>query len=173
MNLAPLILLDFDGVLNAVTRQTPDIHPSDTWISTRLPAEGRFYPLLVSDVVLDYLRWADRSVEIKYLTSWREFSGQFAEAFSLPRWGHLDESLLDEPVHWSKYWKVEVARKVMDGNTRPILWMDDDIPFMPGAQELIDERREVAELVTISPDTSQGLTPSHLSRIEEFVRAYS
>lgn len=168
----PLILLDFDGVLNAVTKRKPDIHPEDSWISTYLPADGRRYPILVSDVVLDYLRWADKTVEIKYLSTWRDNTAQFAEAFDIPHWDYLDESILDKPVHWSRYWKVEVARKAMEGNTRPILWLDDDIPLMKGSEELIAERRKVTDLVTIHPDTSQGLAPRHLDRIEEFVRAY-
>lgn len=179
----PLFLLDFDGVINAVSKRTSDIYPEETWRRTRLLSGNKRYPILFSDVVLDSLRRAGEVAEVKYLSTWRADTAKFAAEFNLPEWGYLDESILDAPEEkdqatkyqyrmWEPYWKVSVARKAMTGNTRPVLWVDDDIPFMRGAEKLIAERREVAELVTIHPDSSQGLSPRELDRIEEFIRAY-
>lgn len=170
----PLVLLDFDGVINAI-RETPSaLYPEETWHSTRLPHGVRWYPIKFSDVVLDALRRAGDVAEVKYLSTWREHTAQFADTFDLPQWGYLDESTLGPRPEGQprRHWKVEVAEAAMAGNTRPILWIDDDIPFMSGARELLAERREVADLVTVHPEIIEGLSPVDLDRIEEFLRAY-
>jgi hypothetical protein len=157
----PILLLDVDGVLNAVTDTAPDTWP--TWQMTR--ARG-FVIHWSPDMIAALNRLAER-VELRWLTTWWADVEHLA-FLGLPEMtvaNTEDEYLgLQSPMAW---WKLATAQRVY-AEGRPVIWVDDDLSFDKPAMEW-GLSVPSGTLLGICPATFRGLTPDAVAEIERWL----
>jgi hypothetical protein len=184
----PLLLLDVDGVLNALWQgQPPDAWPE--WSRGSATADGRRWPITWAPAVVDRLRgWhADGVVELQWLTTWgHDANGELRELLGLPElvvagtYQDADQDAgmaedLDahaavapaapDPLS-GQWWKYDVVRRLRDAQPgRSIVWVDDELHrpnrFTAWAAD--------SAVLAVGPHPGTGLTESDLAVIEERV----
>lgn len=160
--LAPLLLLDIDGVINAV--QHPP-KPGYLMLDTNGGGTIRYRPDVVQRLAGLHRTGA---VDIHWLTSWfRSAHDHLEPALGLPCWpveGRVDETGTGN-IAW---WKVGTARRLLAANPdRSLIWVDDDLDYTAEQDEL-GWLTNPALLISPSPYT--GLTHEHLDQIEHFTQ---
>src|SRR3954469_21459786 len=163
---APLMLLDVDGVLNAMRWELPP-----GW------EQGMFNGFVLSwdPTITARLRALHESgvVEIQWLTTWAENADKLlAEPMGLPRGlrTHGRDDVLPtgfggERRGVSGWWKLAAIRALAEAEPgRRIVWIDDDL-----AEPAVDTSEWLAanaHVLVVAPDFFAGLTHSQLDRIE-------
>ena len=165
----PVLLLDVDGVLNAVRADLPE-----GW------RRGTFngYVLSWDPTVVARLRELHESgrVELQWLTTWTEKADQLlAEPMGLPR-GLRTHSRPDVlPTGFSGerrgipgWWKLAAARAVAEAEPgRRIVWIDDDLAEQ--AAETGEWLSAHPHVLVVAPDLFRGLTHEQLDEIEAWL----
>jgi hypothetical protein len=164
----PVLLLDVDGVLNAVRPDLPE-----GW------QRGRFngYVLSWDPSVVARLRAMHESgaVELQWLTTWTEMADRIlAEPLGLPR-GLRTHSRDVLPTGFggslrglSGWWKLAAARAVAQAEPdRRIVWIDDDLADQ--AEDTSGWIAEHGDVLVIAPDYSIGLTHAELDRVDAWL----
>ena len=165
----PVLLLDVDGVLNAV-------HPD-------LPKGWRRgiyngYVLSWDPTVTARLRELHESgrVEIQWLTTWTTDADELlAEPMGLPRGLKVHDRADAAPVGvlgrltgLSGWWKLAAAQAVAEAEPdRRIIWIDDDL-----AEQAEDTGEWLAahpHVLVIAPDLYAGLTHEQLDEVEAWL----
>jgi hypothetical protein len=165
----PVLLLDVDGVLNAVQA---DLLPG--W------RRGIYNGFVLSwdPTVTARLRELHEAarVELQWLTTWTENADKLlAEPMELPRGlrTHSREDVLPtgfrgEHRGLSGWWKLAAARAVAEAEPgRRIVWIDDDL-----AEQAADTREWLAanaQVLVVAPDLITGLTHAELDRVEAWL----
>lgn len=188
----PLLLLDVDGVLNALGHGAI-VWGSDQWQHGWATAEGRRYPITWATEVIERLRrWHERgAVELQWLTTWGHYANdELRHLLRLPQlvvagtYDHVAPDAgapQDAPVdahatvapaapdplsgHW---WKYDVVVRVLaDYPERLVIWVDDELhgdnPYRRWAHRH-------PWVLPVGPDPDTGLTDVDLMLIEEAVR---
>ena len=157
----PLLLLDVDGVLNALGR------PPRGWPeyrTTRAVADGTVWPIAWAPAVVERLNGLAREgrAEVQWLTTWVDD----APADLAPRLGLDDFAVAGrhEDADGYAWWKEGVARAVPDG--RALVWLDDDLAVEGGARAWAQARPRT---LAIAPDPLVGLSPDDLEQVERFL----
>lgn len=164
----PRLLLDVDGVLNAVpfdsrSRRNP-------WPDYQRSRVNGFTIWWSPSMVARLVALSER-VEVLWLTTWEDLAPlHIAPALGLPAW---DLAGRDPNVHEvTGWWKFDVARDLYERDLRPFIWIDDDFAFWRPANEWMEGLpRGVG--VAIAPTSEYGITPTHLDLIEAFLGAAS
>lgn len=160
----PLLLLDVDGVLNAVCgAQPPDTWPH--WKHGEAQGNNVWWPITWAPAVVSTLTElaSDGLVEIQWLTTWADQANEsLRELLGFPE----PFKVAGAPRYGGPWWKFDVVGE-MDLGHRKLIWCDDNLRWEAGATRWTKER--VAPTLAISPDTKVGLTPQHLEGILEFV----
>ncbi|MGY1709064.1 HAD domain-containing protein [Geodermatophilus sp. SYSU D00758] len=165
----PILLLDVDGVLNAVAPELPA-----GW------RRGRFngYVLSWDPTVTARLReWHDAArVEIQWLTTWAGDADRLlAEPMGLPRGLRVHARPGVGPTGFagsvssaSGWWKLDMARAVAEEHPdRRIVWIDDDLAYeAAGTGDWLAANPHV---LVVAPDVFAGLTHEHLDAVEEWL----
>ncbi|NYJ03912.1 HAD domain-containing protein [Petropleomorpha daqingensis] len=165
----PILLLDVDGVLNALKRTLPE-----GW------KQGTFHGFVLSwdPTITARLRRLHESgrVEIQWLTTWTTDADQLlAEPMGLPRGlkVHDREEVAPTGYSWtagglSGWWKLAAAIAVVEADPdRRIIWIDDDL-----AEQGEDTDEWLAanpHVLVIAPDLLEGLTHEQLDSIEAWL----
>jgi len=165
---APLLLLDVDGVLNAVLPEE-----SDRW------RRGVFNGFVISwdpTITARLREWHESGrVEIQWLTTWAKGADRWlAEPLGLPRGLRTRASdatptgfagRLGGQVGW---WKLAAAREAAEEDPgRRIVWIDDDL-----AQQAADTGDWLAahpHVLVVAPDLYTGVTHEQLDAIEAWL----
>ena len=183
----PLLLLDVDGVLNAVTR-TPDAHVWTDWVTGTARANGRSWPITFSPTPVARLAaWhRDGAVELRWLTTWgfaaneglHELLGLPAlEVAGVPDGPGSASELAEASLAGStaaapdaltgRWWKLDAVRRLLAAEPgRPTVWVDDELR---GAGNAFAAWAGSVGIVTVGPDPATGLTTHDLDRIEAFL----
>ena len=165
----PILLLDVDGVLNAVQFDLPA-----GW------RRGTFNGFVLSwnPTVTARLRDLHDSgrVELQWLTTWTERADQLlAEPMGLPRGlrTHSRDDVLPTGFQGvfrgvSGWWKLAAARAVASEQPgRRIVWIDDDL-----AEQADDTSEWLAangHVLVVAPDLFTGLTHEELDQVEAWL----
>ena len=178
----PLLLLDVDGVLNALGRPLPDAWPD--WRKGEATAAGRDYVIAWSpSVVRQIVDWHESGrAEVQWLTTWGHdanrslrhllempelvVAGTFDEQWDLP--GEPDPApgslaavtpaARDELT--GRWWKFDVVRRIVRAQPdRRLVWLDDDLA---GEDDLRQWVRAEADCLPLAPRPQAGLTPADL-----------
>jgi hypothetical protein len=165
------ILLDVDGVLNAVCRK-PDLHQWGDWDEAACMGYHIRYSPTVGKRLLALTELP--GVELLWLTTWEYDANKWiGPLFGWPRFDVLErhdltENSLGLTVAQGPWWKLVEAQKLWDEDGIPFVWIDDDLGFMDdGATDWV--RSLDGQALAIRPDTRKGLTPRLLDEIESFV----
>ena len=165
----PVLLLDVDGVLNALRRDLPE-----GW------RRGTFngYVLSWDPTVVERLRGLHESgrVELQWLTTWTELADRLlAGPMGLPRGlrTHAREDVLPTGFLGRQggapgWWKLAAARAVADAEPgRRIVWIDDDLAFQ--ATDTSTWLAANGQVLVVAPEVTTGLTHADLDRVEAWL----
>jgi hypothetical protein len=165
----PVLLLDVDGVLNAVRPRQPEGWRRGTFSG---------YVLTWDPTVTARLRGLHESgrVELQWLTTWTDRADELlAEPMGLPRGlrthgreGVLSMGFLGRLSGLPGWWKLAAARAVAEAEPgRRIVWIDDDL-----AEQAADTSEWLAgnaQVLVVAPDLVAGLTHAELDRVEAWL----
>ncbi len=169
-HLTPRLLLDVDGVVNAVTRQ-----PGSFWSEWRTakatPGNGdRGFTITWAPAVAEFLRTLlDRGVEIVWLTTWGRWANEaISPLLDLPK----DLKVAGEPMDYAGegWWKLPLAQHLWSKDQRPFIWIDDDLAYTREAKRWL-ATLPMTEFLAICPSSAEGIHPRHIERIEVFLTA--
>jgi Swiss Army Knife RNA repair-like protein len=165
----PVLLLDVDGVLNALQVELPD-----GW--HRGSYNG--YPISWDPTITARLRaWHEAGrVEIQWLTTWAADADRLlAEPMGLPRGlrthareGAGPTGFVGRVGAQPGWWKLAFAREVAEAEPgRRIVWIDDDLADRAGSTgEFLAANPQV---MVVAPDLATGLTHEQLDAIEAWL----
>lgn len=192
----PVLLLDLDGVINALTnpitvpglpdtirtvpRTLSNWWPEEMWRYGSWTIEHTKFPLLWSSWVVSQLKsWHDDGdVEIRWHTTWQESALPVAEQlFKLPVFpvqpapeAHEHEGVLAAALLREGkpgWWKYPAVQRVLDEG-RTVIWVDDDITYRV-LRRFREKMAKDGRFLAVSPDGAIGLTPRHLRLINIFI----
>ena len=180
----PVMLLDVDGVINAITKKPPTFAwPRGAWRTGKAIAHGEPWPITWSTRVINFLTGVHEEgrAEIRWHTTWQHDAQNLADLVGLPKFpvaeapevprdnvpnGELIAARMRDGL--PGWWKYGAARRVVIEEQRPLIWVDDDI-----TRELTRRTRDnlanIGQVRYISPDSTTGLIPRHLSEIDAFL----
>lgn len=161
-----MMFVDVDGVINAYDGKASI--PSWGW-----PREtGRVvlvtgFSIVYSPEMIARLRAVTDQPEVQahWLTTWEAGGAvrKLAEAVGIgsdwPTVGRLGRP--EEP-----WWKLDAIQELTQGFNGKIVWIDDDITFVPEAVEWCQR----PNVVGICPRVTTGITVRHMRLIETYVR---
>ena len=162
---APVLLLDVDGVINAV-------QPGWSALARHATAStnGQTYRMCWAPDLLDRLRgWhLDGRVELRWATTWCRDADQLERLWDLPALARaLDDDDLGSPGRIFAA-KLNAALAVVEEERRALVWVDDDaIPAFGPYRERLDNAPTGALLLT--PRAIHGITSEEADLIEAFL----
>jgi hypothetical protein len=164
MSKRPVVLLDVDGVVNAVPWGDKKVHDGFNDFCQTICAGFRItYSPKMGE------RLAALDADIVWLTTWEQ--DDMANAWIAPLFGWDPLPILHASDEWYRpgWWKSSILEKFIRNDPRPFVWLDDDL----SSEERrggIDWVKDVnVPYLLISPQTANGLQPEHLDRVEEFI----
>lgn len=190
----PLLLLDVDGVLNALGDDDEYATAWPKWCGGYATADGTKWPFTWAPAVIERLRaWHEAGyVEIQWLTTWGQgANGELRELLGLPELvvaGTYDEDdagaatvdggtshastapAAPDPLS-GRWWKYDVVRRVIaERPGRLVIWVDDELhdaasPFARWATG--------HDVIAIGPEGMVGLEPPHLDLIARMTAPYA
>ena len=182
---APMWLIDFDGVVNALSRRGGRSFWDD-WRTAAVPhPEGELtrrgdvvqLPLLWSRTVVDTIAHAANSgIDVRWLSTWREHTRLLPPVLhGLPDLPWLDENILDPDAAddldprdrmVSGPWKVAVAKAAVPDDA-PLLWTEDELRV-----DMLSEawrRSRSASTTYIRPNPLTGLIRRDIAAIRAWI----
>lgn len=185
--MTPVILLDVDGVINAITKKpNRSIWPSASWRSGRALCSGKEWPIMWAVDVIEFLTrvHVEGRAEIRWHTTWQDEAKNLADLVGLPGFpvavapeaphddvpnGELIAARIRDGL--PAWWKYGAARRVVIEERRPLLWIDDDITSEL-SRRTRDNLANLGPVRFVSPDTATGLTPHNLGQIDAFLQRW-
>lgn len=163
----PLVLLDFDGVFNALAilmdmsewqdgKNHSAVMPSGTHGFSYSPSVAKFF--------VDHAHLA----EFVWLSTWEEETPIYGTAMGLPEFPWLGAEGMDQEPS-APWWKFQIVQQlVAQFPERRIIWVDDEIPTdtMDPIRVWLRENQQVD---FICPDDFHGLKSQDLMQIENFL----
>lgn len=171
--------LDVDGVLNAITRSTPQSRITGSgWASpfeVKNPAqfERTKFPIRWDPQIIERIAAVHTSglAEVIWLTTWGHSANwTLRDLLGLPEFRVLadPESLnWQNRMHRDDWWKADPVRDYIAARQpKKVIWTDDDLGWnKPRLQDVLTREG----VLTVSPHETKGLLPADLTRIEEFL----
>lgn len=195
MTPVPLLLLDVDGVLNALGGPNARRSAWRQWRFGYATAGGIRWPITFAPEVIDRLRaWHDSGdVEIQWLSTWGDdANGELRRLLGLPPlpvagtyeehgaagWrsshrvaAHADVAPAAPDPLSGRWWKYDVVRRTVERYPdRRVVWADDELTPWSAFTAWVDTR---PNLTAIGPDPETGLSRRDLDRIAERLRRAS
>ena len=183
----PLILIDVDGVLNALSE-------TDAWDDLRTGeavAKGRPYPIRWSPTVVDrVVSWCEVA-DVRWLTTWgQDANDSLRHLVGLPDLpvagthdglaGPPDSAPSDSGASYAavtpaapdaltgQWWKFDVVRRlVREEPSRPMIWLDDDLA---NQHEICSWMGDSAMAMVLAPDRASGLVATDLDAVDAYLR---
>ncbi len=181
--MTPLVLLDVDGVLNALG---PAGEGWPDWRTGTAPALGRSWPVRWSPSVVDRVLSWRQVADVQWLTTWGYDANSGLNALvglpELPVAGTPDgggaptaaagAALADvTPAAPDRltgaWWKFDVVRAIVRAQPgRRLVWLDDDLR---AAEVVRDWAAAHAEALLVGPDPREGLAAADLDAVDRFL----
>lgn len=172
-----LVLVDVDGVINAIQGGDMEHWPADSWLSrtVHFPGTGLTGTLTWSKAVIDGLRIVEQTpgVQMRWCTTWE---GSAPEVLSPlvgigANWPF--EAMPAVPDGFTDWWKARAAQKALQDYDR-VVWIDDDIAPWSNMLTLAGREEEWHWALSdrmwwVCPDTRLGLEPEHFEEIRRFM----
>lgn len=179
-----VLLLDIDGVFAVWDEDDPklDHWPADSWQRADLNKwhrmlHGHFW---WSTALVEEMKSIASlpGVEPVWCTTWQEHSiGVFAPMTDLGtdwRWLPDPGKGTQGPLWW---WKADRTKAALDEGRR-VVWVDDEIRLRQAAMRRHDAYNKYtwldsADLLTVCPHPSRGITPDHVAQVRAFIESGS
>ncbi len=186
----PLLLLDVDGVLNALPDECSDLEVWTDWRSGWATTDDTRWPITYSPTVVSHLRsWHQTgALELQWLTTWgHAANGELRDLLGLPELavaGTYDESDRDGSpegpgtAHASvapaapdpltgRWWKYDVVQRLLrEHPDRELIWVDDELHK---ASRFRTWAKRHPRVHAIGPNPRCGLTPRDLKALAKLV----
>ena len=186
----PLVLLDVDGVLNAIggTGAWPD------WRRGFATAEGRQFPITWSPSVVAAVRSWQELADVQWLTTWgHDANASLRHLLSLPELpvagtydtagddgaqtgpggtdaaagAHAAVTPAAPDELTGRWWKFDVVRRLVRADPgRRLVWIDDDLAGQDSIRAWMSRE---ATCLLVAPPPRSGLTAAHLRAVAEFL----
>lgn len=178
----PVLLLDVDGVVNAMSKQAPThVWPADVWRRAKIQArDGMEYPFLWAIPVVEWLTRLHESgdVEIRWHTTWQHEALEVGKVLGLPEFkvqecpefaeyerngSELSAKLISACM--PGWWKYPAAENLVSDEGRRVIWIDDDIDYQitAGGRRAL---KAIYNLVLVCPNERTGIIPKHMVKVE-------
>jgi hypothetical protein len=190
---APLVLLDVDGVFNALGDDGEHVSVWPEWQTGWALADGTRWPITWAPAAVERLRsWhEDGLVEIEWLTTWgHDANGELRDLLGLPHLAvagtYEDEGeagaasfsgagshaavapAAPDPLS-GRWWKYDVVRRVLAAQPdRLVVWIDDEL-HRPGPFRTWAEQQP--HLRVIGPAPMIGLSETDLAGLSLLLRS--
>lgn len=178
----PVLLLDVDGVVNALSKKIPQgIWPNGSWITgTAQDTEKREFPMLIARQVVEFINELHSSgvAEVRWHTTWQWAARNVAELAGFGTFEVTEAPEFDNYRTFQKqailagrptWWKLPAAERVVQVEKRDLIWVDDDLPYeyMRKAQfdPLLGGEQQV---LMIDPFPMTGLVAYEMEKIRKF-----
>jgi hypothetical protein len=184
----PLLLLDVDGVVNALPDESDDLMVWSDWKSGWARADGsRYHITFAPEVVAQLLAWhTSGALELQWLTTWgHDANDELRVLLGLPELTvagtHQDAgapSEVDAASHadvapaapdplTGRWWKYDVVRRVLaEQPGRTVIWVDDEL-YGPSRFRTWGE--EHPDVVPVGPNPRCGLVQADFDQIVPLV----
>lgn len=179
----PLVLLDVDGVLNAL--RDGDAWPD--WESGHAVAEGHSFLIRWSPTVVSRVRRWTEPADVRWLTTWgHDANASLRHLVDLPELpvagtyddhddrvppgadSHAEAAPAAPDPLTGQWWKFDVVRRLVRAEPgRPLVWLDDDLAVARPMATWV--RENVAASLLVAPDPASGLTREQLDAVEAFL----
>ncbi len=183
--LNPVLLLDVDGVINAVSPwPSRDEWPQELWQQSVVEdLAGQRWPILSASPVVAYLRALDEAgaVEFRWHTTWQESARhRLAPALGLPDWPvadapeythRLDSGYGGGRAADGRWWKTAAAVRVVEQEHRRLVWIDDDIRYEAVHDEDVARLLRNPRVLALSPVTDTGIARADVHAINDFLQS--
>lgn len=161
----PVIYLDFDGVLNAVSLETHRLHHVTGFTGYRRTRVG-YSTATWSPEVMKRLKSLQQLAEIRWLTTWRSDTARIEEELPVQLDGWFDFE--NESLNHSG--KLEAILADQADRPRPFIWVDDEEHrYYHCADQYGYVLSALTEHLLIQPSTFAGLTTDDFDRMEAFL----
>lgn len=168
------IILDFDGVLNAICWDhrrgfTP---PADADWTDWETATANGFPLCWSSSVVQYFRdlSSDPRVDLYWLSTWNHIANDVLNPLlDLPPFKTIGRAPLYDHLVW---WKLPHASSLWDEDEMPFVWVDDDLKYSVHARDWLKSLPSEQRL-PISPQMTYGLAKQDLASIDTFIQQHT
>jgi hypothetical protein len=156
------LLLDVDGVLNALAFEPPDGH----WTDWQDDLVNGFH-ITWSPSVVDFVAALHRrGVEVQWLTTWGQAAqGQLSATLKLPQFPVLGEHGFELTETW---WKLDLVRAAYELDRVPFVWIDDEIDFDFETTEWL-RTLPADQFLAVTPDSMTGIDAADIETITAFV----
>ena len=186
----PLVLLDVDGVLNAVTRRG-DATVWPDWQYGSAAADGRSWPIVWSpSVTATIRRWQLSGLaDVRWLTTWRgHANGELRLLLDLPELPVVGEETAltvataatgpasshaelaganAASLLTGRWWKLDLVLELVRSDpSRPFVWLDDDLANKGVVRDWLKAH---ATCLPLAPRPDTGLTPDQLDTAERWL----
>lgn len=182
---APVLLLDVDGVVNALSKRVPSgVWPNGSWITgTADDAEGKTYPMLIARQVVDFFNALHSSgaVEVRWHTTWQWAAQNVADVAGFGKFdvavapefadyrNFQKQAIMDGRLTW---WKLPAAERVVQVEGRDLIWVDDDLPYELLRKAKFDPKLGGDRMVLfVDPYSMTGLAELEMKKIQMFAAA--
>lgn len=178
----PVLLLDVDGVVNALSKQNPThVWAAEHWNRAKIKgSDGVEYPFAWSTPVIDWLTGLHTSgrVEIRWHTTWQQDALRVGQVLGLP------EFAVQECPQWEQavtngsalaadliracmppWWKYPAAERVVAEEKRKLIWIDDDID-LEISRRTRNALKSVHQLELVCPSQGTGIITKHIAQVE-------
>lgn len=190
----PLVLLDVDGVLNAI----PRFGDLGAWESARTgeaDAAGSRFRITWSPAVVEAVRSWREVADVQWLTTWgHDANLSLRHLVGLPELAvagtyddqagsaglegipdsdarpgaHADVAPAARDPLTGRWWKFDVVRLLVRAEPRRrIAWLDDDLA---GQDDIRGWMRREVPCLLVAPEPAYGLTAAHLDSVDTFLR---
>ena len=187
--MTPLVLLDVDGVLNALPDSPNDLMVWSDWESGWAQAEGsRFHITFAPEVIRQLREWHESdAVEIQWLTTWgHDANDELRRLLGLPELvvagtydaptptatgaaSHAEVAPAAPDPLSGRWWKYDVVQRVLREHPgRTVVWIDDELHEDNRFSRWVASQPDV---VAVGPNPRCGLTAADLSRIAHRLEA--
>lgn len=178
----PVLLLDIDGVVNALSKGLPTKTWQKTdWTRAKIRgSDGVEYPFLWSAPVIAWLTGLHTSgrVEIRWHTTWQQDAPRVGSILGLPEFAvQVCDEFAEAAENGSalaarmirhglpRWWKYPAAELVLTDEKRRMIWIDDDIDTeLTRATRRVLKATHPVELVC--PAQGSGITQKHIDQVE-------
>lgn len=178
----PVLLLDLDGVVNALSKKPPSgVWPKGSWITGKATdTERREYPMLVARQVVEFINGLHRSgaAEVRWHTTWQSAAQGVAELVGLDTFKVMESPEFADYRNFQKqaiiagrptWWKLPAAERVVQVEKRDLIWVDDDLPYeytrKAQFDPLLGGDRKV---LMVDPYSMNGLVEFEMEKINKF-----
>ncbi len=174
----PIVLLDVDGVINALGRG--DRSAWRDWTSGAVTVRGEDYEVVYSPTVVATIRrWHESGLaDVRWLADWGDAANrELRRLTGLPAFPVIESQLGAEgaapalnqdqsewPYGW---WKDKAVQALVAAEPHSaIVWLDDELRDNP---RLLTELRTRYKVYALGPNGHLGLSPRQLREIEQFL----